>query len=111
MSALLPLTLTLAFATGALSDSLAGIDHVVLFMQENRAFDHYFGTLAGVRGFADPNVQVNPGSGQPNVFYQDVNPLQVTNTTGLLPWHVNYLGGDWVNATQCMVAGVSSPGP
>jgi phospholipase C len=21
----------------------------------------YFGTMAGVRGFADPNVQVNPG--------------------------------------------------
>lgn len=27
--------------------SLADIDHVVLFMQENRAFDHYYGTLAG----------------------------------------------------------------
>ena len=27
--------------------SLADIDHVVLFMQENRAFDHYFGTMAG----------------------------------------------------------------
>jgi phospholipase C len=26
---------------------------VVILMQENRAFDHYFGTLAGVRGFGD----------------------------------------------------------
>lgn len=26
-------------------------------------------------------------------------------TDYLLPWHLNYLGGDWPNATQCMVAG------
>ena len=25
-----------------------------MLMQENRSFDHYFGTLAGVRGFDDP---------------------------------------------------------
>ena len=24
-------------------------------MQENRSFDHYFGTLRGVRGFGDPH--------------------------------------------------------
>ena len=34
--------------------SLRDIKHVVLLMQENRSFDHYFGTLAGVRGFGDP---------------------------------------------------------
>ena len=33
--------------------SLGDIKHVVLVMQENRPFDHYFGTLAGVRGFDD----------------------------------------------------------
>ncbi len=32
---------------------LSQIAHVVIFMQENRSFDHYFGTLSGVRGFAD----------------------------------------------------------
>jgi phospholipase C len=35
--------------TGSLND----IEHVVLFMQENRSFDHYFGTMSGVRGFDD----------------------------------------------------------
>ena len=30
-------------------------EHVVILMQENRSFDHYFGTLPGVRGFADPH--------------------------------------------------------
>lgn len=29
------------------------VKHVVIFMQENRAFDHYYGSLQGVRGFND----------------------------------------------------------
>ena len=33
--------------------SLKDIEHVVILMQENRSFDHYFGTLSGVRGFGD----------------------------------------------------------
>lgn len=33
--------------------SLEDVAHIVIFMQENRAFDHYFGTLRGVRGFGD----------------------------------------------------------
>ncbi|MCX5044951.1 twin-arginine translocation signal domain-containing protein [Aldersonia sp. NBC_00410] len=34
---------------------LADIEHFVFLMQENRTFDHYFGTLRGVRGFDDPS--------------------------------------------------------
>jgi phospholipase C len=34
--------------------SLADIEHIVILMQENRSFDHYFGALPGVRGFGDP---------------------------------------------------------
>jgi phospholipase C len=33
--------------------SLQDIKHVIFLMQENRSFDHYFGTLSGVRGFGD----------------------------------------------------------
>lgn len=44
--------------------SIADIEHVVILMQENRSFDHYFGTLRGVRGFADPRPVTLP-SGQP----------------------------------------------
>ncbi|MEU5213121.1 phosphocholine-specific phospholipase C [Streptomyces sp. NPDC020742] len=36
--------------TGSVND----IEHVVILMQENRSFDHYFGSLKGVRGFGDP---------------------------------------------------------
>jgi phospholipase C len=32
---------------------LTDIKHVVILMQENRSFDHYFGTFPGVRGFGD----------------------------------------------------------
>jgi phospholipase C len=34
--------------------NLSDIEHVVILIQENRSFDHYFGTLSGVRGFGDP---------------------------------------------------------
>lgn len=33
--------------------SLRDIDRFIILMQENRSFDHYFGTLSGVRGYGD----------------------------------------------------------
>jgi len=38
------------------SGELRDIDHVVFLIQENRSFDHYFGSYRGVRGFADPRA-------------------------------------------------------
>ena len=35
-------------------------EHIVLLMQENRSFDHTFGTLRGVRGFNDPRAITLP---------------------------------------------------
>jgi phospholipase C len=32
---------------------LGAVEHVVFLMQENRSFDHYFGSYPGVRGFDD----------------------------------------------------------
>ena len=64
--------------------SLADIKHVVLLMQENRSFDHYFGTMAGVRGFDDAKA-LKLSSGR-SVFYQP----DVENPQGyLLPFHLN----------------------
>ena len=37
-------------------DPLDVIEHVVILVQENRSLDHYFGTMRGVRGFADRSV-------------------------------------------------------
>lgn len=50
--------------TGTLRD----IEHIVILMQENRSFDHYFGTLWGVRGFGDPRAVCLPGGN--SVFEQ-----------------------------------------
>ncbi len=66
------------------SASLKNIKHVVLLMQENRSFDHYFGTLAGVRGFADPSA-LTLASGK-SVFYQ---PDAVNPSGYLLPFHLD----------------------
>jgi phospholipase C len=44
------------------------VEHIVVLMQENRSFDHYFGTLKGVLGFGDPRPVTLP-SGKP-VWYQ-----------------------------------------
>ncbi|RYY62004.1 MAG: phospholipase C, phosphocholine-specific [Chitinophagaceae bacterium] len=39
-------------------------EHIVFLMQENRSFDHAFGTLQGVRGFDDPRA-IDLPSGRP----------------------------------------------
>jgi phospholipase C len=66
---LLPPSVQKAVAAGPPKHgSLRDIEHVVMLMQENRSFDHYFGTLSGVRGFADPhpkNAQRGSGGGVP----------------------------------------------
>ncbi|MEU4065312.1 phosphocholine-specific phospholipase C [Streptomyces wedmorensis] len=51
-------------STGTIQD----IEHIVVLMQENRSFDHYFGAMKGVRGFGDPRPVTLP-SGK-SVFHQ-----------------------------------------
>lgn len=59
--------------------TIEDVEHIVVLMQENRSFDHYFGSLKGVRGFGDPRP-VNLTSGQ-SVWYQP-------NGSGyVLPFH------------------------
>jgi phospholipase C len=60
--------------TGTIDD----VQHIVILMQENRSFDHHFGSLRGVRGFADPRAVTLP-SGKP-VWYQP------NGSTELLPF-------------------------
>jgi phospholipase C len=40
-------------ATPVRRGGLRAVEHVIVLMQENRSFDHYYGTLRGVRGFGD----------------------------------------------------------
>jgi phospholipase C len=41
---------------------LNDIDHFIILMKENRSFDHYFGTLSGVRGFNDLALRADGSS-------------------------------------------------
>ncbi|KAJ8097233.1 phosphoesterase family-domain-containing protein [Lipomyces tetrasporus] len=101
LSMKLPFALATAFTAIPLvfGGSLSDVKHVVYFMQENRAFDHYFGTMSGVRGFKDPNVHVDE-KGTP-VWYQ---PTTNSEAEYLLPF---YLGANpaYKNGSQCAVGG------
>src|SRR5699024_1972211 len=82
---LLPPSVQEAVAAGPRhGGSLDDVEHVVMLMQENRSFDHYFGTMRGVRGFNDPRAQrLSTGK---SVFFQPdaVNPDGYT-----LPFHLD----------------------
>ena len=66
-------------ATGSIRD----VEHVVILMQENRSFDHYFGTMRGVRGFGDPRP-VMLGGGR-SVFHQPTP----DGSGAILPFHMD----------------------
>src|SRR5580704_15350030 len=73
------------------SGTIADVKHVVILMQENRSFDHYFGTLRGVRGFGDKQVLAYPDG--TNIFQQ---PDKARSDLGyLLPYNLtDQLDGD-----------------
>src|ERR1700726_3844482 len=84
-------------AAGKLTD----IKHVVIFINENRSFDHYYGTYKGVRGFSDPNV-LKQSDGTP-VFAQKFadspfGPLSAAYGGHLLPFRFDTTkNGECVN--------------
>ena len=75
----------LAIPAHRASRTLEDVEHIVVLMQENRSFDHYFGVMRGVRGFGDPHPVTLP-SGKP-VWYQ------ADGTTVVLPFRPD-VGGD-----------------
>src|ERR1700686_5151769 len=76
---------------------LTDIEHVVILIQENRSFDHYFGSYRGVRGFADPGVPaLNDGSGL-SIFAQPGYPGGYDGGH-LYPFHLDsYNNGECTN--------------
>src|ERR1700682_1322434 len=62
----------------AVCSKLTDIDHVVILIQENRSFDHYFGSYRGVHGFADPSL----------AFRQPAN-MTISPDGLLLPFRLN----------------------
>jgi len=58
----------LAIPANNAKGTLEDVEHIVVFMQENRSFENYFGSLRGVRGFGDTRAIPLP-SGK-SAFYQ-----------------------------------------
>lgn len=71
----------LAIPADRRSGTIADVRHVVMLMMENRGFDHYFGTLRGVRGFGDRHP-VPMQSGKP-VW------LQSDGAREIAPYHLD----------------------
>ena len=81
------------------------IDHVVILMQENRSFDHYFGSYRGVRGFADQSAAFQqPYPGNTNApagvllpFHMDTTKLNASCTHDIthdwVPMHQSWNNG------------------
>jgi phospholipase C len=67
---------------------LSDIEHVIILTQENRSFDHYFGTYSGVEGFGNPAAK--------SIFEQGGYPVEGYEGK-LLPFHLE-TGG----TAQCM---------
>jgi phospholipase C len=85
---------------------LSAVEHVVIFIQENRSFDHYFGSYRGVRGFADQSLAFQ----QPYPGNTSIPPVGK-----LLPYHLDTntfnaacthdITHDWVSQHQSWDSG------
>jgi phospholipase C len=85
----------LAATAAPASGTIADVQHVVILMQENRSFDHYFGTLRGVRGFGDPRPLTLP-SGK-SVFHQPLG-LGVEETLTPFRFDGGKTSAQWVQS-------------
>jgi len=78
-------------SAGASAVTLAGnitdVKHVVVLMQENRGFDHYFGQLSGVRGFSDRSTILQSGG------YSIFN--QKNGSARQYPWRLSDTAPAW----------------
>ncbi len=64
--------------------NIKDVKHVVILMQENRSFDHYYGALAGVRGFADKQALTYPDG---TTVFEQPDPKRANKT--LLPFRMD----------------------
>jgi phospholipase C len=72
----------------AAGSDLGAVEHVVYLMMENRSFDHFFGTMKGVRGFND-----HP-AGNDGVFAQAWPNSPGGKYPALLPFHLDTANSD-----------------
>jgi phospholipase C len=71
----------LAVQAAQVTGTIKDVKHIVILMQENRSFDHYFGTMRGVRGFGDRHPI--PQAGGKNVW------IQTDGQSEMMPFHLD----------------------
>ncbi|MCZ2155794.1 MAG: phospholipase C, phosphocholine-specific [Bryobacterales bacterium] len=71
----------LAIPAARKEGTIQDVKHIVILMQENRSFDHYFGVMRGVRGLGDPRP-IPLESGKP-VWYES------DGETEIPPYHLD----------------------
>jgi phospholipase C len=89
IAAALPASISKALAIPAhnRTGTIADVEHIVILTQENQSFDHYFGTLRGVRGFSDPRAVKLP-NGRPVWFQPNVPDVYGLGVAELPPFRV-----------------------
>jgi phospholipase C len=82
--------------------------HVVILMQENRSFDHAFGTLRGVRGFGDPRaIRLHDGTpvwAQPDAAGRRFLPHRLDLKGSKITW-MGSLPHSWADQTDARNGG------
>ena len=88
--------------------SFLDAQHVVILMQENRSFDHAFGTLRGVCGFNDPRAiplpDDNPVWVQTNAMGQKYAPFRLDIKETKATW-MGSLPHSWSDQTDAAHGG------
>ncbi len=78
-------------------------EHVVILMQENRSFDHLYGSLRGIRGFDDPRAlqlpNGNPVWFQSNKQGETFAPFRLDIKNTKVTW-LGSLPHSWTNQTD-----------
>lgn len=88
---IMPATIQKALAINpAKGSTFYDAEHVVFLMQENRSFDHLYGTLRGVRGFNDPRAIELPNKNrvwlQSNPEGKTYAPFRLNTKETKVPW-------------------------
>ncbi|TDW94351.1 phospholipase C [Kribbella pratensis] len=112
---LLPPSLHTAMAQPVRRGGLRAIEHVIVLMQENRSFDHYYGALRGIRGYGDRQpLRLRNGKSifhQPKTGGGEVLPFSLRKAAadaGRNPDDIQYLGAlahGFGDATQAWAGG------
>lgn len=101
LAQVLPASIAKAMAINpAAGSTWLDAEHVVFLMQENRSFDHTYGTLQGVRGFNDPRAITLPDNNkvwlQTNAAGETYAPFHLDIRNTKATW-MNSLPHSWSN--------------